>query len=103
MVDEVDKMYFHTPKLVKNSQNLRKNMTPEEKHLWYDFLRLLPITVKRQKIIENYILDFYVPSSKIAIELDGIQHGFDENKRSDDERDNFLRSKGIVVLRYSNK
>ena len=96
-------MYFHTPKLVKNSQKLRKNMTPEEKHLWYDFLKLLPVTVKRQKIIENYILDFYVPSVKIAIELDGIQHGFDENKKSDDERDNFLRSKGIVVLRYSNK
>ena len=44
--------------LLENSQNLRKNMTPEEKHLWYDFLKLLPVTVNRQKMIGNYIVDF---------------------------------------------
>ena len=95
-------MYLHTPKLVKNSQNLRKNMTPEEKHLWYDFLKLLPITVKRQKIIDNYILDFYIPSAKLAIEIDGRQHKLAENREDDRIRDEFLNSLGITVVRYTN-
>ena len=58
----------------KYAQDLRKNMTPEEKNLWYKFLKRLPITVKRQHQIENYIVDFYIPEKKIVIELDGSQH-----------------------------
>ena len=46
-------------------------MTKEEKHLWYDFLNLLPVTVNRQKIIGNYIVDFFCASAKTVIELDG--------------------------------
>ena len=49
-------------------------MTPEERHLWYDFLKLLPITVNRQKAIGNYIVDFYIHSAKLVIEIDGAQH-----------------------------
>ena len=64
----------HNKKLVKNAQTLRNNMTDEEKHLWYDFLKKLPFTVNRQKNIGNYIVDFYIDSKGIVIELDGSQH-----------------------------
>ena len=57
-------------------------MTAEERHLWYDFLKKLPIPVKRQKNIENYILDFYIPSAKLAIEIDGRQHKLAENRKT---------------------
>ena len=77
-------------------------MTPEEKHLWYDFLKSLPVPVKRQKNIENYILDFYIPSAKIAIELDGSQHYVPEHRLADKQRDAKLNSYGIKVLRYLN-
>ena len=56
--------YKYNKKLVTNAQELRKNMTPEEKHLWYDFLKKLPVTVNRQKNIGNYIVDFYIPSAQ---------------------------------------
>ena len=95
-------MYPYNKKLLKNSQELRKNMTPEEKHLWYDFLKRLPISVKRQVIIENYIVDFYIPSRKIVIELDGIQHEISEHKERDYLRDETLAKHGITVLRYPN-
>ena len=77
-------------------------MTPEEKHLWYDFFKKLPITVHRQKNIGNYIVDFFIASKRVVIELDGIQHYQSENKRSDMIRDNEFEALGIKVLRYSN-
>lgn len=95
-------MYPYNKKLVHNAQALRKNMTPEEKHLWYDFLRKLPVTVKRQKNIENYIVDFYIATGKIAIEIDGIQHTAPEHLAADAARDEALGNWGITVLRYSN-
>ena len=70
-------MYPYNKKLVANAQTLRKNMTSEERHLWYDFLKKLPMPVKRQKNIENYIVDFYIPQVKTVIEIDGIQHTAD--------------------------
>ena len=95
-------MYPYNESLTEFAKELRKNMTPEEKHLWYDFLKLLPITVKRQYVVSNYILDFFIPSVNIAIELDGSQHGEPEAKRADKERDNDLLSMGIKTLRYTN-
>ena len=89
--------------LVKNAQVLRKNMTPEEKCLWYDFLKLLPYTVKRQHNIDNFIVDFYIPKKKIVIELDGVQHLVPKHIEADLERDEILATWGIKVLRYSNK
>ncbi len=85
------------------SQDLRKNMTKEEKHLWYDFLRKLPVNVKRQMMIDDFIVDFYIGSAKIVIEIDGRQHLMPENKQSDMERDEKLAKLGISVLRYSNE
>ena len=77
-------------------------MTKEERHLWYDFLKSLPIMVHRQKVIGNYIVDFYIAEAKLVIELDGSQH-FDSNgKHTDQIRDNYLNSIGLTVLRYSN-
>ena len=95
-------MYSYNKKLVSNAQELRKSMTPEEKHLWYDFLKNLPITVRRQKHIGNYIVDFYIANPRIVIELDGSQHGDPENKKADMERDAYLETLGIKVLRYTN-
>ena len=89
-------------KLTGNAKTLRKNMTKEERHLWYDFLKNLPITINRQKVIGNYIVDFYIASSKIVIELDGSQHYEDSGIENDTKRDEFLYSLGIRVLRYSN-
>ena len=89
-------------KLTGNAKTLRKNMTKEERHLWYDFLKTLPITVNRQKVIGNYIVDFYIASSKIVIELDGSQHYEDSGRDYDAKRDEFLNSLGVKVLRYSN-
>ena len=96
-------MIPYNKKLVSNARELRNNMTPEERHLWYDFLRRLPLNVRRQHNIENYIVDFYIAEKKIVIELDGIQHTSPEHKEADKERDQFLASWKITVLRYSNE
>ncbi len=95
-------IYKYNKNLVPYAQNLRKNMTPEEKHLWYDFLKLLPLTVNRQKIIGNYIVDFFIATKRIVIEVDGSQHGFAENYEADKKRDRELNNLGIKVLRYKN-
>jgi len=89
-------------RLTENAKTLRRNMTKEERHLWYDFLKTLPVTVNRQKVIGNYIADFYIASSKVVIELDGSQHYEDKEIENDKKRDKFLNNLGIKVLRYSN-
>ena len=93
---------IHNPKLTPNAKTLRKNMTKQERHLWYDFLKSLPITIHRQKVIGDYIVDFYCASKKIVIELDGSQHYEAINKLMDVKRDNYFQSLGIKILRYSN-
>jgi very-short-patch-repair endonuclease len=95
-------MIPYNKKLVSNARTLRKNMTPEEKHLWYDFLKRLPFNVRRQHNIENYIVDFYIAEKKIVIEVDGRQHLLSEHKEEDRQRDIVLATWGISVLRYSN-
>ena len=92
----------HNKKLVKNAQTLRKNMTDEEKHLWYDFLKKLPFTVNRQKNIGNYIVDFYIHSKNVVIELDGSQHFEVEHEKTDKKRDAELNKLGLRVIRYTN-
>ena len=94
--------YDYNGKLTPNAQGLRKNMTPEENHLWYDFLKLLPVTVNRQKTIGDYIVDFYIHSAKLVIELDGKQHRSKEHRQRDKVRDVYLSNMGIMVLRYDN-
>ena len=101
-MDVVEMNNTRNSKLTGNAKALRKNMTKEERHLWYDFLKSLPITVNRQKVIGNYIVDFYIATSKIVIELDGSQHFEDRGVETDAKRDAFLNALGIRVLRYSN-
>ena len=77
-------------------------MTKEECLLWYDFLKKLPATFNRQKVIGKYIVDFYCAKAKLVIELDGSQHFEDGGLASDKIRDAYLKEKGLTVLRYSN-
>lgn len=92
----------YNAKLSSNARRLRNTMTKEERHLWYDCLKTLSVTVHRQKAIGNYIVDFYIASAKIVIELDGSQHFEEENQKKDIQRDEYLRSLGCTVLRYAN-
>ena len=93
---------FSNCRLTNNAQTLRRNMTKEEKHLWYDCLKALPIPVKRQKVFGKYIADFYIPKAKIIIELDGSQHYSQEGEKADQIRDRFFSENGFTVLRYTN-
>ena len=90
------------PALSANARELRRNMTKEERHLWYDFLKTLPQTVHRQKVIGRYIADFYCAEKLLVIELDGSQHYRDVGADSDKARDAWMKEQGITVLRYSN-
>ena len=96
-------MIPYNKKLVQNARTLRKNMTPEENHLWYDFLKRLPLNVRRQHNIENYIVDFYIAEKKVVIEVDGVQHSVPENMEADEKRDRALSAWNIKVLRYKNE
>ncbi len=89
--------------LTANAQNLRKSMTKEERKLWYDFLKGLPVTVNRQKTIGNYIVDFYCAEAKLVIELDGSQHFEELGKAADANRDEELKGMGLTIVRYSNR
>ena len=84
------------------ARNLRNNMTKEERLLWYDFLKGLPVMVHRQKVIGSYIVDFYIAEHNIVIELDGSQHFSQQGKQNDSVRDHYMNSLGLTVLRYSN-
>jgi len=88
--------------LKSHSTELRKNMTKQEKHLWYDFLKKYPLQFYRQRIIGSYIVDFYCPKAKLVIELDGSQHYENDALEYDKKRTEYLHELGIYVLRFSN-
>ncbi len=94
--------YKHNKALVSNAKELRNNMTKEERHLWYDFLKSHPARFQRQKIIGKYIVDFYCAAAKLVIELDGSQHFEDKGKAYDAERTAFLEGYGLAVIRIPN-
>lgn len=77
-------------------------MTKYEYRLYAGFLSSLPVTVCRQKIIGNYIVDFLIPSAKLIIEVDGSQHYSEKGMESDSARDAYLQSEGYTIARYSN-
>ena len=95
-------MYHYKYTLKPNAQKLRQTMTPEEMHLWLDFLKNLPITVKRQACIANYIVDFYCASAHLVIELDGSQHFEDRGREYDERRTTALQARGLTVIRIPN-
>ncbi|MBE6792842.1 MAG: endonuclease domain-containing protein [Ruminococcaceae bacterium] len=98
----------HKPKkgnaeLLHIAKSLRRNMTRQEKHLWYDFLQHYPLKIHKQRIIDNFIVDFYCHQARLVIELDGSQHYTTEGKRQDAARTETLEEYGLYVLRFSNK
>ena len=94
--------YLHNSNLTPFSKSLRKNMTKEEKHLWYDFLRSYPVRFLRQKVIDNYIVDFYCHQARLIIELDGSQHYTDFGMKQDSERTKCFKKRGLAVVRIPN-
>lgn len=84
------------------AKELRKNMTPWERKLWYDFLRNYPIRFQRQKSIGNYIADFYCAKARLVIELDGGGHYTEEQTQKDDLRTAELKAMNLTVLRICN-
>ena len=88
--------------MLRRSQSLRKNMTKEERHLWYDFLKEYPVQFKRQVPFGNYIVDFHCFRAKLVVELDGSQHCEPEEIAYDQKRTEYLESLGLSVLRISN-
>lgn len=98
-------MLFYNTKLKRRSQELRRNMTDAERVLWSRLRgkQLKGLQIYRQRIIGNYIVDFYCPRSKLVIELDGGEHYTDEGYKEDKIRDEYLQSLGLRVLRISDR
>ena len=89
-------------RLDKYAKNLRKNMTDEEKTLWYNYLNKIYPRFHRQKIIGNYIVDFFCPKLKLIIEIDGEQHFWKENEEYEKRREKFLNDSGYKLLHFYN-
>ena len=92
----------HNVDLTINARNLRKNMTKEERHLWYDFLKRYPVRFLRQKVIDNYIVDFYCHSARLIIELDGSQHYEEKGLLKDKIRTEIIEQRNLTVIRIPN-
>lgn len=92
----------HNAQLTLRAQQLRKNMTKEERKLWYEYLCNYPHRFRRQITVGNYILDFYCAAARLAVELDGSQHYELDGQAYDAQRADYLNSIGIEVLRFSN-
>ena len=92
----------HNKQLVPLAKHLRKEMTKEERHLWYDFLRFYPVRFSRQKVLGKYIADFYSAEANLVIELDGSQHYEPFEIQKDAERTTFLKAYGLKIIRIPN-
>ena len=92
----------HNKQLVSLAKRLRREMTKEERHLWYDYLRTYPVRFLRQKVVGKYIVDFYCAEAKLVIELDGSQHYENRNIENDAHRTAFLGDYGLKVIRIPN-
>ena len=90
------------PILLERARTLRKNMTPAEKKLWFLFLTKYPVRWYRQRIMGNYILDFYCARAHLVIEIDGGQHYTEQGLAYDEERSRELLKFDINVVRYTN-
>ena len=88
--------------LTRRSQSLRRDPTPAERKLWYEFLSGLPQRFSRQKPLGRYIADFYCSGQRLVIELDGDSHYEERAQRCDELRTAALQAEGIRVLRIAN-
>ena len=89
--------------LIPAAKELRKNMTPQEKKLWYVFLSKQPVRFQRQKTIGNFIVDFYCHQAKLVVEVDGKQHRDIQGLAYDEARDAYLSALGLTVFRVTNQ
>ena len=89
--------------LLAKARNLRREMTKEERHVWYDFLCRYPVRFRRQRPMLDYIMDFYCPKVQLGVELDGGQHASGEQLEYDMERTHRLSKMGIFILRFTNR
>ena len=89
-------------RLLPNARRLRRDMTPQERKLWYLFLRDYPVKIYKQRIIASYIVDFYCASARLVVEIDGSQHYTDDGEKHDDLRTAALESCGLKVIRFTN-
>ena len=92
----------HNSDLTQRAKALRKNMTKEERHLWYDFLKDYPVRFLRQKVIDNYIVDFYCHDARLIIELDGSQHYEEKGQKKDAIRTEKLEQRNLSVIHIPN-
>ena len=92
----------HNSDLTTNARTLRKNMTKEERHLWYDFMKSYPVRFLRQKVIDNYIVDFYCHSARLIVELDGSQHYVKKGLLKDKVRTERIEKRNLTVIRIPN-
>ena len=90
-------------KNISLAKNLRKNATPQENHLWYDFLSTYEVRFQRQKAIDNFIADFYCHKAKLVIEIDGSQHYNRKEQQKDKFRTEVLRGYDLTVIRFTNR
>ena len=93
---------LYNGKNISLAKNLRKNATPEEKHLWYDFLSTYKIKFQRQKAIDNFIADFYCHKARLVIEIDGSQHYTVDGKEKDNFRTEILEGYSLKIIRFTN-
>lgn len=93
----------YSAKTKECARNLRKNMTAEERHLWYDFLCTYPVSFRRQRRILEYIVDFYCKEAALVIEIDGSQHYDPDHIEEDLQRTKKLEKLGITVMRFTNR
>ena len=90
-------------KYIPLAKTLRQNATPQENHLWYDFLSKYEIRFHRQKVIDNFIADFYCLHAKLIIEVDGSQHYTEVNKQKDEFRTEILEGYDLKIIRFTNR
>lgn len=90
-------------KNISLAKNLRRDATPQEKHLWYDFLANYEIRFQRQKAIDHFIADFYCHKAKLVLEIDGSQHYTEEGMRKDEFRTEILEGYDLKIIRFTNR
>ena len=95
-------VYHYSEDLKPSAQKLRRDMTKEEKHLWYDYLKMFPVQFRRQKQFGIYIVDFFCAHAKLVIEIDGSYHHEARQAQWDKARTDYLNSLGLEVLRFHN-
>ena len=101
--ENIESPVLKNNKLLPRARELRKEMTPQERRLWYGFLRDYPVKVYKQRIIDSFIADFYCAAARLVIELDGAQHFSEEGLLRDRARTEIIERYGLKVMRFTNR